>query len=50
VPYQPDFNPIEAVFSQVKNKFKRKKLNLIVNERHVSVRHLIKESFGAVKL
>ena len=50
VPYQPDFNPIEAVFSQVKNTFKRRKVNKLLNERHVSVRALIKESFSEVKL
>jgi len=48
VAYQPDFNPIEAVFSQVKNTFKRQKINKILNEKHVSVRALIKESFASI--
>ena len=32
VPYQPDLNPTEAIFSKIKNYYKRKKLNLLVNE------------------
>jgi len=50
VAYQPDYNPIEAVFSQVKNHFKRMKVNKLLNDKHVSVRALIKESFKSVKL
>ena len=44
VPYQPDFNPTEACFSKIKNYYKRKKLNLLVNEEELNLKSLIDES------
>ena len=35
VPYQPDFNPTESCFSKIKNNYKRKKLNMTMNEEEV---------------
>ena len=32
VPQQPDFNPTESCFSKIKNHYKRKKLNMLMNE------------------
>ena len=45
-PYLPEYNPIEGCFSIVKNYFKRKRLNRIINERHYSTQLLITESFS----
>lgn len=44
VPYQPDYNPTEACFSKIKNYYKRKKLNLLVNEEEIDLKGLISES------
>lgn len=46
VPYQPDFNPAEACFSKIKNYFRRKKLNLLVNEIEFDSQELVKEAVG----
>jgi len=35
VPYQPDLNPTESCFSKIKNYYKRKKLNMIMNEEDI---------------
>ena len=32
VPQQLDFNPTESCFSKIKNHYKRKKLNMLMNE------------------
>ena len=32
VPQQPDLNPTESCFSKIKNHYKRKKLNMLMNE------------------
>lgn len=37
VPYQPDLNPTEACFSKIKNYYKRKKLNMLMNGEDVNV-------------
>ena len=49
VPYSPEYNPIENVFSVVKAYYKKKRLNLIVNDKPVVERALIRESFAKVK-
>ena len=33
VPYSPDYNPIESVFSKVKKYYGMRKLNAFANER-----------------
>ena len=49
VPYCPDYNPIETVFSQVKRDFKKQKLNSIQNKLNRSQEEMIKATFGKVK-
>ena len=48
-PYSPDFNPIECVFSNVKNHFKRARFNYENNGIRYSMRSLIEKSFSIVK-
>ena len=45
VGYSPQFNPIEGCFSIVKNHFKRKRLNAMLNKRQLVLQRLIMESF-----
>ena len=35
VPQQPDLNPTESCFSKIKNYYKRRKLNMLMNEEHI---------------
>ena len=44
VPYQPSFNPSEACFSKIKNYYKRRKLNILLNDEEINVLNLIHES------
>ena len=44
VPYAPDFNPCESCISVLKNYYKRKKLNLLVNYKPFEPVKLIRES------
>ena len=44
VPYQPDYNPTEACFSKIKNYYKRRKLNLLVNDEEIDLKSLIDQS------
>ena len=46
--YSPDFNPIEGVFSIVKNHIKRKRLEAIVQGKRIHLEGLIKEAFERV--
>ena len=45
VPYSPDFNPIEAVFSKVKSFFKKRKLSAIANEKEFDIEREMKIAF-----
>ena len=45
VPYSPQYNPIEGCFSVVKNYFKRKRMNRIMNKMLYSTQLLVDESF-----
>jgi transposase len=47
--YSPEHNPIEHVFSIVKNHFSRVKSNAIVNQSKVPTDQLIAESFNNVQ-
>ena len=49
VPYSPDFNPIEAVFSKVKRLFSNARLNLLVNKKGFNMDNEIKKAFKAIK-
>ena len=44
----PQYNPIEGCFSTVKNYYKRKCLNLLVNDEAVHNTKLIRDSFRQV--
>ena len=46
VPYSPDFQGVESVFSKVKNIVKRKKLNDIVNKKKTQIENIIKYAFA----
>ena len=35
VPQQQDLNPTESCFSKIKNHYKRRKLNMLMNEEHI---------------
>ena len=49
-PYSPDFNPIENVFSNVKNHYKRARFHCENNSVEYKIRTLIEKAFGSVKL
>ena len=49
VPYSPDFNPIEAVFSKVKRVFNDSRLNNLVNKRGFNMDREIKHAFREIK-
>ena len=48
VPYSPQFNPIEQVWALVKAVFKRRKLELLVQERAVDYKKLAIESLTGI--
>ena len=48
VPYQPEYNPAEAVFSKIKNYYKRRKLNILVNEHEIDWYDLVEEAVNVV--
>lgn len=50
VPYSPEFNPIESVFSRVKMLFNKKRLNEIVNRRTFSFERTIDACFLAIRV
>ena len=49
LPYKPEFNGIEEVFSLVKRNYKREKLNTLVNKVNKETKTMIKEAFESVK-
>lgn len=48
VPYSPEFNPIESVFSIVKQQFKRDRLIRVQYNRHPDIKKLILKAFYSV--
>jgi transposase len=48
VSYSPDFNPIEACFSQVKRHFCAERLNILANHNEFDWHKLIKASFKKI--
>ena len=46
----PQYNPIEGCFSTVKNFYKRRRLNYIVNDEDINYQKLIRESFKQVTI
>ena len=49
-PYSPDFNPIECMFSVVKNHFKRARFHCENNSIKYDMESLIEKAFSSVKL
>ena len=49
VPYMPDFNPIESIFSPVKATFKALKTNQICNGERVPTRDTIEKAFSGIE-
>ena len=49
MPYSPQFNPIEHVWAQVKAVFKRRKLELLLQEKAIDYRKLAIESLKSIK-
>ena len=48
VPYQPDLNPTEACFSKIKNHYRRRKLNMLVNDDGFDAEQLVWESVNVL--
>ena len=48
VGYSPEFNPIEACFSQVKRAYNRERLNALANDRSFNQTTEIKVAFRQV--
>ena len=48
VPWSPEFNPVEAVFSKVKAVFNRKRLGCLVNKIGHNIDRDIKTSFDKI--
>ena len=45
VPYSPDYQPIETVFSIVKRYYKKNMLQLVANDQPVDACTLIRQAF-----
>ena len=50
VPYSPQFNPIESVFSKVKSFFKRRKLHALANQYAFKQDKEIRDAFRKIKI
>ena len=48
IPYSPEFNPIEAVFSKVKSIFNRRRLNCLVRKIGFNADQTIQMAFNSV--
>ena len=48
VGYSPDFNPIEAVFSKVKDVYNRNRVNYLVNKTPYSAENIIRDAFKSI--
>ena len=49
IPYSPEFNPIEAVFSQVKAVYRRERLHYLVNQIPFNQEDAIDRAFSKIK-
>lgn len=49
VPYSPDYQPIETVFSQVKLLFKKEKLKALLTKGDFDQKQTIRNTFGSIK-
>ena len=50
IPYQPDLNPIEACFSQVKRHFSSRRLHCLANNLEFDREGAIREAFGQIQV
>ena len=48
VGYSPEFNPIESVFSQVKRRYCRERLNKLVNGEEFNTNIAIRTAFAKI--
>ena len=48
IPYSPSLNPVEACFSIVKNHYKKRRLQHLVNDEAFDAAQLIEEAFAQV--
>ena len=48
MPYSPEFNPIEAIFSKIKAVFARWRLNCLVNKEPFDMNKEIKAAFQEI--
>ena len=46
IPYSPALNPVEACFSIVKNHFKKRRLQHLVNNQDFDAEQLIEKAFA----
>ena len=44
--YSPEYNGIEAVFSSVKAFYKKTKLNLLMNDKELNMKVIIRRAFN----
>jgi len=49
IPYRPQYNPIERVWSIVKNRYKRKTLEIVGQGQPVHHHRLVKETLDQLK-
>ena len=49
VPYSPDYNPIEMVFSQIKQKFRSLRTQKLTGQTNASHEDLIRQAVESVK-
>ena len=47
-PYSPAANPIEECFSQVKRRYKKERINSVVNEENKSTEDMIEKCFNVI--
>ena len=49
IPYSPDYQPIESVFSMVKNNYRKESIYHIINNIPINFRKLIRSSFENIE-
>ena len=47
-PYSPAANPIEECFAQVKRRYKKERINTVVNEENKSTEDMIEKCFNVI--
>ena len=49
-PYSPAANPIEECFAQVKRRYKKERINSVVNEENKSTEDMIEKCFNVIDI